>query len=159
MVGQPNMTSFYNPSVSSSSLSYPQAVFSDGTRLYVADQLNSRILIWNSIPTTNPAPGASIVIGQQNMTSNGAGTTATTMTGPSSVFSDGTKLYIADTQSNRVLILERGSHDRPGPRGKHGVGAAEYDVQWFGDGGHEQRMLANVGVCQRGSSLCRRFQQ
>ena len=81
VVGQPNMTSFYNPSVSSSSLSGPLSVFSDGTRLYVADQNNSRILIWNSIPTTNPAPGANVVIGQQNMTANGAGTTASTLVG------------------------------------------------------------------------------
>ena len=31
----------------------PVSVSSDGTRLYVADLGNNRVLIWNSIPTTN----------------------------------------------------------------------------------------------------------
>ena len=35
----------------------PVSVSSDGMRLYVADLGNNRVLIWNSIPTTNQAAG------------------------------------------------------------------------------------------------------
>jgi hypothetical protein len=41
----------------------PTDVWSDGTRLAVVDNANSRVLIWASIPTTN-GQAATIVIGR-----------------------------------------------------------------------------------------------
>ena len=37
-------------------LASPTGVWSDGTRLVVADKSNNRVLIWNSFPTTNFTP-------------------------------------------------------------------------------------------------------
>lgn len=45
----------------------PSGVATDGTRLYIADASNKRILIYNTLPTTSFAP-ADIVIGQDTMT-------------------------------------------------------------------------------------------
>ncbi len=103
----------------------PVSVSSDGIRLYVADLGNNRVLIWNSIPTTNQAP-ADVVVGQKDMdtgTSNDApnlcpsnGTDATTgdatyparcgktLDFPRFALSDGTRLFIADGGNDRVLI-------------------------------------------------------
>ena len=53
-------------SASSSSLSGPQSVFSDGTKLYIADTNNNRVLIWNSNPTSNKQ-AADVVVGQADM--------------------------------------------------------------------------------------------
>jgi len=44
-------------------LNHPMGVATDGVRLFVADTCNNRVLIWNSIPTTNYAP-ADVVVGQ-----------------------------------------------------------------------------------------------
>ena len=89
-----------------SGLNAPYGGFSDGTRFYVADQTNSRVLIWNTIPTTtDTAPN--IVLGQPNVNSNwsnNGGLGAQSLSGPASVFSDGTRLYVTDMQNNRVLI-------------------------------------------------------
>ncbi|HVN06503.1 MAG TPA: hypothetical protein VMT86_18925 [Bryobacteraceae bacterium] len=84
----------------------PTAVATDGTHLAVADTLNNRVLIWNSIPTTmNQAPD--VVVGQPNFTSNafpGDTPTASSLRGPQGVWIQNGKLYIADTQNDRVLI-------------------------------------------------------
>jgi uncharacterized protein (TIGR03437 family) len=102
----------------------PVSVSSDGIRLYVADLGNNRVLIWNSIPTTNQQP-ADVVVGQKDMDtglSNDApdlcpsnGTDADgnptyparcgkTMDFPRFALSDGTRLFIADGGNDRVLI-------------------------------------------------------
>jgi len=94
-----------------SGMRLPTAVASDGIRLAVADTDNNRILIWNSIPTTNNAP-ADIVIGQPdfNSTAPNAGTGDSRVPSPRSLRSpqgvwiqDG-RLFVADTLNKRVLI-------------------------------------------------------
>jgi len=84
----------------------PTAVATDGTHLAVADTLNNRVLIWNSIPTSmNQAPD--VVVGQPNFTSAafpGDTPAATSLRGPQGVWIQNGKLYIADTQNDRVLI-------------------------------------------------------
>ena len=85
----------------------PTAVATDGTHLAVADTLNNRVLIWNTIPTaTNQAPN--VVIGQKDFTSAGfpgATPNASSLRGPQGVWIQNGKLYIADTQNDRVLIF------------------------------------------------------
>jgi len=69
VLGQPDFITspvaltFPLPPPTPSSLRTPTAVASDGVRLVIADTDNNRILIWNSIPTTNNAP-ANVVVGQ-----------------------------------------------------------------------------------------------
>ncbi|MCX6766305.1 MAG: hypothetical protein NT170_00780 [Candidatus Moranbacteria bacterium] len=85
----------------------PRGMWSDGTKLIVADSINNRVLIYNSIPTENNA-NADVVIGQSNMTGHGnnqgGSAAANTLSDPFSVWSDGEKLLIADAGNNRVLI-------------------------------------------------------
>ena len=60
---------------------------SDGTRLYVGDYNNQRVLIWNTI---SAATGANLVLGQPNMTSNtNFGATASSFFNPGGVATDG----------------------------------------------------------------------
>jgi uncharacterized protein (TIGR03437 family) len=102
----------------------PVSVTSDGVRLYVADLGFSRILIWNSIPTTN-GQNADIVIGQKDFVSSGGnsskdvcasnGTDSSgnptypdlcekTLSFPRYVLSDGKRLFVSDSGNDRVLI-------------------------------------------------------
>ena len=104
VLGQPNFSDT-DANVSSSGLFLPTSVATDGKILVVADTNNNRVLIWNSIPTTNNEP-ASVVIGQSDFTSGGTlvPPSAKSMRGPQGVWIQAGKLYVADTQNNRILI-------------------------------------------------------
>lgn len=127
VLGQANFTSAFAPTVSAgtnplttaSRLLNPVAVTSDGTHLFVADLGYNRVLIWNSIPTSNAQP-ADVVVGQPDMTSsvpnfvtalcsaaadNGATICADTLNFPRFALSDGTRLFVADGGNDRVLIF------------------------------------------------------
>ena len=91
---------------SSQAFQYPTNSVVAGDKLVVADYYNSRILIWNTIPTSNQQ-AADVVVGQANMTSsacNAGGISAQTLCYPSSVHSDGTRLVVSDEGNHRVLI-------------------------------------------------------
>jgi hypothetical protein len=108
VLGQPDMTSntSNNGGVSAQSLSWPNQVFWVGTKFFVVDYNNSRVLIWNSFPTAN-GQAADLVLGQPNMTSdipNNGGISAQTLNYPVAVHSDGTKLFVSDQENHRVLI-------------------------------------------------------
>lgn len=92
-------------SANANTLRFPGPVASDGTKLFVADYDNNRVLIYNRIPTSNNA-SADVVIGQPNMTTTSAGTTATKFKQPWGIFYDSTtgKLIISEYGNSRVLI-------------------------------------------------------
>lgn len=111
VLGQPDFsTTTTNLTTTQNNLREPTAVASDGVHLVVADTNHNRVLIWNHIPTTNNAP-ADVVVGQPNFLTNAVSSngvpTATTMRGPQGVWIQNGKLYVADTQDNRVLIYNR----------------------------------------------------
>jgi uncharacterized protein (TIGR03437 family) len=120
---QPDLTKA-NTDAHANTLLNPVSVSSDGTRLYVADLGNNRVLIWNSIPTTNQK-AADVVVGQKDMDtglsndapalcpSNGKDTDGKdtfparcgkTLDFPRFALSDGTRLFIADGGNDRVLV-------------------------------------------------------
>jgi uncharacterized protein (TIGR03437 family) len=97
-------------------LDFPRFALSDGKRLYIADGGNDRVLIYNSIPTTN-APAADAALGQRsldlNLTSDGAFpgfvSAADVIRTPTSLAHDGFNLYVADPYNRRVLVFTPGS--------------------------------------------------
>jgi hypothetical protein len=108
VLGQPDfVTTTINDTPTQNSLRNPQGVASDGVHLIVADTDDNRVLIWNTIPTTNNQ-NADVVIGQPNFTTNalpGNTPNANSMRGPEGVWIQNGKLFVADTQNNRVLIF------------------------------------------------------
>ena len=88
-------------------------MWTDGTRLVVADEDESRVLIWKKFPKKN-FQKADIVLGQPNFTSNvennngsgGSGSpSASNMNMPyDGVYSNGTQLFVTDQMNNRVMI-------------------------------------------------------
>jgi len=92
----------------------PTGLWSDGTRLVVADYDNNRVLIWNSFPTGNFAP-ADIVLGQSDFTSSApnddnqddsedATPSNRVLKEPYFVSSNGTQLVISEWENNRVMV-------------------------------------------------------
>jgi len=96
-------------------LNFPRFAISDGTRLYIADGGNDRVLIFNQIPTTNGAR-ADVILGQANefdsiiTTSNPQFYSASNVTPtPTSLAWDGQNLYVTDPTDYRVLVFTPGS--------------------------------------------------
>lgn len=111
VLGQPDfVTTTENLNANQANLRLPTAVASDGVHLAVADTNHNRILIWNRIPTTNDTP-ADVVVGQKDFVSSGLPSsdtpTASSMRGPQGVWIQNGKLFVADSQNNRVLIFNR----------------------------------------------------
>ncbi len=93
-------------------LHYPSGVWSDGTKLIVADAWNHRVLIWHSFPTQS-GQAADVVLGQAHFSGSepniqglGSAPTASSMYWPYGVHSDGTSLWIADTGNRRILYWQ-----------------------------------------------------
>jgi uncharacterized protein (TIGR03437 family) len=96
-------------------LDSPRFALSDGTRLFVSDGGNDRVLIWNAVPTRNGQP-ADVVLGQfngeLNNTSDGAFSefvtrvsAADVMRAPAGLAWNGRDLYVADPFNRRVLVF------------------------------------------------------
>jgi sugar lactone lactonase YvrE len=87
--------------------SFPTNIFYDGSYLFVTDQGNNRILIWDHIPQRNGEP-ANMVLGQKDLTGrapNRSGAcSACSLKFPGHVFCRGGDLYIVDQGNNRVLV-------------------------------------------------------
>ena len=112
VVGQTDFTSRKPVVTDATSVRAPQGVwFGSDKRFYVADTQNSRVLIWNSVPTKNNQP-ADIVLGQPNfntvvqvdLTKATLNAQPNTMLNPVSVTTDGVHLFVTDLGHNRVLI-------------------------------------------------------
>ncbi len=103
--GQP---SFVTSDAKGHVLNHPTAIAFTAGKMIVADKLNNRVLIYNTTPTVgNAAP--SVAIGQANLfdtlPNQGGSAGAATLFEPEGVATDGTRLVIADSGNNRVLIF------------------------------------------------------
>lgn len=109
VLGQPNLNSS-STGTTATSLNNPNGVAFDSTanRLFVADNGNSRVLVFNTSSIVD-GQAAVVVLGQAGFNSGGQGTTSTTMKNPVDVaYDDGVakRLFVADTNNNRVLIFD-----------------------------------------------------
>jgi uncharacterized protein (TIGR03437 family) len=107
------------PSRCGRTLDFPRFALSDGTRLFIADGGNDRVLIFNTIPTRNGAR-ADVILGQPDefasvvssvtdlfhplLRQSAADITAT----PMSLAFDGENLYVTDPSNRRVLVFTPG---------------------------------------------------
>ena len=83
----------------------PAFIWSDGNRLAIPDLSNNRVLIWNSWPgTAADMRNADLVLGQQTLNSDLSQVGSTGMSGPEAVLFDGKRMFVADSDNNRVLI-------------------------------------------------------
>lgn len=112
VLGQPDFTTTDKNPASATTMLQPTAVATDGTRLVVADTNFNRVLIWNTIPSSNDQP-ADLVLGQPDMTTtaqlgrDGSGvpiSNAKSFRGPQGVWIQGNRLFVADTQNHRIMI-------------------------------------------------------
>jgi len=111
VLGQENFTTLKRLVTDNRSFRGPQGVWVQNGKLFVADTQNHRVLIWNTIPTSNHQ-AADIVLGQANFNATPENdlvkqridARADSLLNPVSVTSDGTRLFVSDLGHNRVLI-------------------------------------------------------
>lgn len=120
VIGQADLTT-QAPGTSQTTLDDPESAVIMGGNLFVADTGNNRVLIWSPVPTVGGAP-ATLVLGQSNtqdgtqagcncqagddFNDNGTATAPThfNMQTPSDLWTDGSRLMVADTGFDRVLL-------------------------------------------------------
>lgn len=73
-----------------------------GSSFFLIDHFNNRVLVFPTAPD-GPMSKPSAVIGQPDFVSNAAATTQSGLSNPRGVFSDGTRVFVADFANNRVL--------------------------------------------------------
>ena len=81
---------------------HPSGIASDGTRLFLADTDNNRVLVWNTLPTSNTPPD--LVLGQKDFATNNPGKGRDQMNWPMSLSTDGQRLVLGDVFNDRILI-------------------------------------------------------
>lgn len=104
------------PAISNTTVGYPQGLAIAGSRLVVADALDSRALVFDPYenwpdPAVTYSPAAYEIIGQSGYsdhTSNRGAflPTAATLSIPVGVAASATELFIADGANNRVTVYE-----------------------------------------------------
>lgn len=104
---------------------HPNGIATDGKRFFVCDSWNNRVLVYNSLPTSDKAK-PSIVLGQTNFTSSKSGYELNQMNWPVGVAVAKGKLYVTDTHNNRVLVW----NSIPTKSGQK----ADYAITSFGSG-------------------------
>lgn len=91
---------------SPSTMSYPTGVWFDGIRLFVADFGNTRVLVWNALPTRHGQP-ADFVLGNEHLQAGPVGLDEAgpdRFPSPYFVLSTGTQLFVSEWLTNRILV-------------------------------------------------------
>ena len=110
VLGQPNFTT-NTYSTTQSATGNVRGVWGDGQgRLYLVDEGNSRIVIFNNAAALANGANASNVLGQADFTSSAAPTppTASSFSYPNSMFIDNAnnQIWVADAGNNRVVRFD-----------------------------------------------------
>ncbi len=107
VIGQPDLQSSGNAVGPNRFSGGPSDLLFAGGRMVVSDSGGNRVLIWNTIPTENDTP-ADLVLGQATFEeaepNRGGEPSASTLSAPTAVWSDGGRLAIADRNNQRVLL-------------------------------------------------------
>ncbi len=106
VIGEPDFTtSVFNKT--RGGLGEPRGVAVDGIgRLYVVDEGNTRVLVYNNAANLSNGPNANYVIGQSDFTSDlSSPITASSLSYPISIFieNEANNIWIPDTYNHRVL--------------------------------------------------------
>ena len=104
VIGQPNF-SMNTTATTANRLNHPYAAYCMANKLFVIEQGNHRILVFDPIPTASN-PLASYVIGQPDMVTGTSGCTAITLNSPYEILRHGDTFFVADGGNQRVLRFD-----------------------------------------------------
>ena len=148
VLGQVNFTA--NASgLSSGQLSFPAAVAAVNDKLYVADQNNNRVLIWEGVPTVS-GTAASVVLGQPDFTSNAIADEEDGLNNPAGLWTDGFRLLVGDSGNNRVMYWAQVPRVN-GTDATYAIGQADFSRTTAGVGSASMR--TPYGIASDGTRI------
>jgi hypothetical protein len=105
------------PRLCEATLSFPRYALSDGTRLFIADGGNSRVLVYNRVPVLSGRP-AQVVLGQLAETLDQDSdlsrlSASDSLRTPMSLAWDGINLYVSDPYNRRVMVFTMADQELP----------------------------------------------
>jgi sugar lactone lactonase YvrE len=106
VLGQPNFTSNSATTPTQNGFGNVRGVWGDGLgRIYAVEEGNHRIMIFNNAASVANGANADNVLGQPDFVTAAAGTTATGLNFPNSMFIDNANntIWVADAGNNRVV--------------------------------------------------------
>lgn len=104
VIGQPDLST-NTAATTANGLNHPYAAYCMANKLFVVEQGNHRILVFDPIPTTSN-PAASYVIGQPGFITNAPGCTASSLNSPYEILRVGDTFFVADGGNHRVLRFD-----------------------------------------------------
>ena len=104
VIGQPDFVT-NTAATTATGLNHPYAAYCMANKLFVVEQGNHRILVFDPIPTASN-PIASYVIGQPDMVTGTSGCTAGKLNSPYEILRHGDTFFIADGGNHRVLEFD-----------------------------------------------------
>ncbi len=129
VLGQSDFTSG-GSATTQSGMTQPSSVAYDSAnnRLFVADTNNNRVLEFDLSGGITDGMNATHVLGQSDFTSGGSATTRGGMKSPSGVFFDSAnnRLFVADTNNNRVLEFDLSGGITDGMNATHVLGQSNF---------------------------------
>lgn len=107
VIGQPSISTnaANHGGLSPATLSSPSYMIVYNNKIIIADTGNNRVLIYNSLPTTDGA-AANVILGQPDGVTSTAGAGLTNLSGPTSVAVINGKLVVADPGNKRTLVWD-----------------------------------------------------
>jgi hypothetical protein len=104
VIGQPDFST-NTAATTANGLNHPYAAYCMANKLFVIEQGNHRILVFDPIPTASN-PVASYVIGQPDFVTGTAGCTASSLNSPYEILRHGDTFFVADGGNQRVLRFD-----------------------------------------------------
>ncbi|MCB0403193.1 MAG: NHL repeat-containing protein [Bdellovibrionales bacterium] len=106
VLGQPDFVTGTSNSgnVAANNFFNPVHVSTNGTYTFVSDSTDSRVLVFDGIPSGEQ--DAKYVVGQSSFSAHGTGTSGFRLNGPQGVNATSTELYVADFGNHRVLVYD-----------------------------------------------------
>lgn len=104
VIGQPDFL-MNTAATTADGLNHPYAAYCIANKLFVVEQGNNRILVFDPIPTASN-PVASYVIGQPGFITNAPGCTASSLNSPYEILRVGDTFFVADGGNHRVLRFD-----------------------------------------------------
>ncbi len=99
-----NVSNSPSETVSAAGFNYPYLMACTGRQLFVADESNRRVLIWDTLDVTN-GQSADRVLGQPDFTSTNSGPASAVEFTPEGLMVAGKQLFVSDVPRYRYLIF------------------------------------------------------